>query len=71
MKFLSIGSHTYIIVLEIGVENIRASLLFRVKVYRKQVFEALSVNSGLSFRRAFGIVLASTQRLGCSRKYHD
>lgn len=35
------------------------------------VSEALSVNSGLSFRRAFSIVPASTWRLACARKYHD
>lgn len=39
--------------------------------FTNEVSEALPVNSGLSFRRAFSIVPASTRRLACARKYHD
>ena len=39
--------------------------------FANEVSEALPVNSGLSFRRAFSIVPASTRRLACARKYHD
>lgn len=39
--------------------------------FANEVSEALAVNSGLSFRRAFSIVPASTRRLACARKYHD